>query len=96
MSYAQTSPRAILVAIREAKRVGCFESPHFDHMKIIRTFSFDLGYRPYLYEDDMPERWKTLMDYFGIDELEAYLAFCMVVFGDIIIQQSKRLFNTFQ
>ena len=32
----------------------------------------DLGYRPYLYEDDMPERWKALMDYFGIDELEAY------------------------
>lgn len=31
-----------------------------------------LGYRPYLYEDDMLERWQALMDYFGIDELEAY------------------------
>ena len=31
-----------------------------------------LGYRPYLYEDDMAERWHALMDYYGIDELEAY------------------------
>lgn len=32
----------------------------------------DLGYRPYLYEGDMAERWHALMAYFGIDELEAY------------------------
>lgn len=32
----------------------------------------DLGYRPYLYAPDMAERWHALMDYFGIDELEAY------------------------
>ena len=31
-----------------------------------------LGYRPYLYDDDMAERWHALMDYYGIDELEAY------------------------
>ena len=31
-----------------------------------------LGYRPYLYEDDMAERWYAIMDYFGINELEAY------------------------
>ena len=32
----------------------------------------DLGFRPYLYEDDMPERWHALMDSFGMDKLEAY------------------------
>ncbi len=32
----------------------------------------DLGYRPYLYDTDMPERWHALMEYFGIDKLEAY------------------------
>ena len=31
-----------------------------------------LGFRPYLYDDDMAERWHALMDYYGIDELEAY------------------------
>ncbi|MBP3919665.1 MAG: GNAT family N-acetyltransferase [Clostridia bacterium] len=31
-----------------------------------------LGYRPYLYEDDMPERWHKLMDILGIETLEAY------------------------
>ena len=30
-----------------------------------------LGYRPYLYNDEMPERWHKLMDLFGIRELEA-------------------------
>ncbi len=32
----------------------------------------DLGYRPYLYDADMAERWHALMDYYGIEELEAY------------------------
>ena len=31
-----------------------------------------LGYRPYLYEESMAERWHKLMDILGIAELEAY------------------------
>ena len=31
-----------------------------------------LGYRPYLYEDGMVDRWQALMKLYGLSELEAY------------------------
>ena len=31
-----------------------------------------IGYRPYLSEDGMVDSWYEIMDYFGIDQLEAY------------------------
>ena len=67
--------RAVCTAVVEYFRKHEIKLAHLstdDFRKPAIKIYFDLGYRPWLYEPDMAERWHALMDYYGIDELEAY------------------------
>ena len=67
--------RAVCTAVMEYFKKHGYKLVYLDtddFRKPAVKIYLDLGFRPFLFEEDMEERWLALMEYYGIKELEAY------------------------